>query len=197
MFVLTIDQRASRRRGDQVDGLLDWLGVCERAGGFVRSFERTAGDEVQGVLQDAATVVDLALGIVRWRWWSVGIGVGPVDEPLPASARAGSGRAFEYARDAVTRAKSRPDHVAVTGAGSDHASDAEAVFGLLGATVQRRTDQGWEVVDLLATGLSQKEAADKLGVSPQAVSQRLAATLWHQERRARPLVAKLLTWADA
>lgn len=195
MFVLTIDQRASRRGGDRVEPLLDRLGASEPARRFARPFERTAGDEVQGVLVDAAGVVDLVLLLVRSGQWSVGVGIGPVDEPMPASARAGSGPAYQYARDAVTRAKSVPQHVAVTGAVPAEAADAEAVFGLLGAVVQRRTGQGWEVVDLVTTGMTQREVAGKLGISPQAVSQRLAAALWHQERRARPLAARLLVRA--
>ena len=110
MFVLTVDQRHSRRGVDRVEELLDWLATQP---GVVRTFERTAGDEVQGVMDDAAAVVDVVLALVRRSAWSVGIGAGPVHEPLPASTRAGSGPAFELARKAVQRAKSSPQPLAV------------------------------------------------------------------------------------
>lgn len=80
MFVLTVDQRGSRRDVDRVADLLGELRGAE----LLRPFERTAGDEVQAVAADPAVVVDLALDLVRRGHWSVGIGVGPVEQPLPA-----------------------------------------------------------------------------------------------------------------
>src|SRR5665647_193562 len=118
MFVLTVDQHASRRVGDRVEALLADLAPLSGRDGVVRAFERTVGDEVQAVLRDAGLVVDVALQLLRTGGWSVGIGAGPVDEPLPASARAGSGQAFVLARTAVERAKSRTRPVALAGRGS-------------------------------------------------------------------------------
>jgi hypothetical protein len=126
----------------------------------------------------------------------VGVGVGPVDAPLPASTRAGSGPAFTLARDAVTRAKSRPTWLAVTGSRPDDARHAQAALDLLAVIVQRRTDRGWEAVDLAARGLTQVEAAKRLGISKQAVSQRLLAAEWHVEPDGRALASHLLSVAD-
>jgi hypothetical protein len=105
VFVLTIDQRHSRRMGDLVPALLDELATSD-TWTTVRSFERTSGDEVQGVLDTPAAVVDLVLYLVRTDAWSVGIGAGAVDQPLPDSTRAGSGRwlrkigkKFNFSRD--------------------------------------------------------------------------------------------------
>ena len=61
-------------------------------------FERSVGDEVQGVVEKPAEVVDIALHCLRSGQWYVGIGVGAVDLPLPASPREGSGAAFVAAR---------------------------------------------------------------------------------------------------
>jgi DNA-binding CsgD family transcriptional regulator len=194
MFVLTVDQRHSRRSGDRIEPLLRDLAGRQR--GTVRGFERTAGDEVQGVLDHPAGVVDLVTDLVRQGEWSIGVGIGPVDLPLPASTRAGSGAAFTLARDAVTRAKSRPTGLAVSGASTSGASHAQAALDLLAALAQRRTDRGWEAVDLAARGLSQVEIAEQLGVSKQAVSQRLQAADWHLERPARELAGYLLAAAD-
>lgn len=194
MYVLTVDQRDSRRSPDRIEGLLRALG--QRPGAYVLGFERTAGDEVQGVLDDASTVVDLVLRLTRDGAWSIGVGVGEVKTPLPASTRAGSGPAFTAARDAVTRAKSRPYGLAVSGDPPDAARRAQAALELLAATLERRSDRGWEAVDLAASGLNQIEVAAKLGISKQAVSQRLQAADWHAEPDGRELAAHLLSVAD-
>jgi hypothetical protein len=194
MFVLTIDQRHSRRGGDKVDDLLGWLAAQP---GVLRGFERTAGDEVQGVMDDAAAVVDVVLGLVRRGHWSIGIGAGPVHEPLPASTRAGSGPAFELARKAVERAKSSPQLLAVGAPSQEQAVAAQAALDLLASVVQRRTEPGWEAVDLISSGANQTEVAERLAITKQAVSQRLRAATWAPEMAGRVLAAKLLEAADS
>ena len=72
---------------------------------------------------------------------------------------------------------------------------AEAVLQLLAAVVQRRTSPGWEAVDLVSAGLTQAAAAERLGISRQAVGQRLHAALWPHEQAVRPVVADLLSRA--
>lgn len=193
MYVLTVDQRASRRGTDLVAGLLEDL--AQRLG-VVRAFERTAGDEVQGILDDPVRVVEVVLDLVRQDAWSIGIGVGPVREPLPPSTRAGSGPAFTLARQAVTRAKNRPSGLAVEGSAPEAARRAQTVLDLIASVVRRRTDRGWEAVDLAAAGLTQLQVASRLGISKQAVSQRLQAAEWHLEPDARALASHLLSVAD-
>lgn len=201
MFVLTIDQQQSRRVGDRVEQLLAELAPLNGRDGVVRAFERTVGDEVQAVFDDATLVVDVALRLLRTGGWSIGIGAGEVDEPLPSSARAGSGPAFVLARGAVERAKSRgrPVPLAVEGRASERGRDAEAVLALLGAVVVRRSPAGWAVVDTLS-GLgpdaTQGDVAVHLGVTQQAVSQRLRAAMWAEEAAARPVAARLLDEAQ-
>ena len=202
MFVMTIDQQGSTRRGDQVASLLAHLaerGLTHPAEGFVLGFERTVGDEVQAVLDSAERVVEVALELVRLDGWSIGIGAGEVHEPLPATSRAASGQAFVHARDAVERAKQRGSTVplAVDGAHPERAGEAEALLRLLGAVVARRTAAGWAAVDALVAGAqTQKDVAARLGVSEQAVSQRLRTALWAEESANRPLAARLLTEAQ-
>jgi hypothetical protein len=197
VIVLTIDQRGSQRGRDLIDDLIRDLAAILPADALVRPFERTAGDEAQGLLAGPDHAVTAALALVRDGSWSVGLGLGPVQEPIPASVRAAAGPAFVHARDAVSRAKSSPRHVAVSGPDPLTAGDAEALLALLAAIVQRRSRHGWEVADLMATGVTQQAAAKRLGISPQAVSQRLHAALWHEQRRAEPLAARLLRVADS
>ena len=190
-FVLTVDQRASRRSPDRVsDALAALAGVPT-----VLRFERTAGDEFQGVLDDPAVVVAVVLDLVRGGGWSIGVGAGPVQTPLPRSTRAATGGAFVAARSAVEAAKRRPARVAVRGAASTAAGDAQAVLTALAVLVERRSDQAWEAIALVEAGRTQAEAAAELGVTRQAVGQRLAAGLWEVERDLRPTAARLLVRA--
>ena len=193
MFVMTVDQRRSSRDIDRVPDLLDRY----RDFDLIRPFERTAGDEVQAVCEDAATVVAIALDLVATPHWSVGIGVGSVELPLPDTTRAGRGQAFEAARDAVTRAKNAPAALAVTGPEPAAAEDAETASTLVAILVARRSDQGREAVALMAEGMSQTDAAERLGISKQAMSQRLSVAGWHVENAGRTLAARLLNAADA
>jgi hypothetical protein len=191
-YVLTVDQRASRRGPDRV------ADVLERLNGdvpTVLAFERTAGDEFQGVLAEPGTVVDVVLRLVRLGGWSIGVGAGPVQTPLPKSTRAGAGAAFLSARRAVEAAKQRPARLAVRGAVPAEAGDAQAVLSALAVVVERRSDQAWEAIALVDGGHTQAEAAIELGISRQAVGQRLAAGLWDLERDLRPTAARLLARA--
>ncbi len=192
VVVVTVDQRGSRSGPDLVEALLADLNDPRRARTRVLGFERTAGDEVQGVLGDPAAAVDLALGLAATGSWSVGLGTGAVQSPLPRSTRAARGPAFENARRAVERAKTGAEPVAVRGPDEATADQADALLQLLAAVVRRRSPAGLEVCALLAQGLTQREAAERLGVSKQAVSQRAQAALWTQEVRVRPLAARLV-----
>jgi hypothetical protein len=191
-FVLTVDQRASRRSPDRVG---DALRELNADGSALLAFERTAGDEFQGVLADADDVVDVVLRLVRAGGWSIGVGAGPVQTPLPSSTRAGAGPAFLSARRAVDAAKQRAGRLAVRGAVPADAGDAQAVLSALAVLVDRRSEQAWEAIALVGTGRTQAEAAAELGISRQAVGQRLAAGLWELERELRPTAARLLTRA--
>src|SRR4051812_33299150 len=127
--------------------------------------------------------------------WSIGVGAGPVQLPLPESTRAGSGPAFLAARRAVDAAKQRPFRLAVRGASPADAADAQAVLTALAALVERRSQQAWEAIALVEEGATQADAAAALGISRQAVGQRLAAGMWELERELRPTAARLLARA--
>jgi hypothetical protein len=221
MYVMTIDQRGSTGDIDRVPGLLEGLSALSTAG----RFERSVGDEVQGVVERADEVVEIALHALRSGRWYVGIGVGEVDLPLPASPREGSGPAFVAARAAVDRAKGAAAHVplavvagrdrrranaattAADGAsgsqGARACANAEAVLRLIGRLVQDRTAAQWKVVDVLrsvrhdthGTHGSQKIAAQKLGITEQSVSRAVLRSGWQEEWAARPAAELLLTLA--
>ena len=79
-FVLTADQIDSRRHGDLVDATLTQLASVRTR----RPFLRTVGDELQGLLGEPASVVDAILILMRAEQWHIGLGLGPVTEPVPA-----------------------------------------------------------------------------------------------------------------
>ncbi|CCQ16530.1 putative uncharacterized protein [Rhodococcus sp. AW25M09] len=177
---------------DRVPELLDRY----RDHKLTRPFDRTAGDEVQAVCEDAATVVSIALELVSTTHWTVGIGIGSVELPLPTTTRAGRGPAFEAARDAVNRAKNAPLALAVSGPHPAAAEDAETAATLVALLVDRRTDPGREAVALMSRGLSQTDAAEQLKISKQAMSQRLSVAGWHIETAGRTLAVRLLNAAN-
>jgi hypothetical protein len=191
-YVLTVDQRASRTHPDRVPEVLRQLNAVVPT---VLGFERTAGDEFQGLLADPDDVVEVVLRLVRSGDWSIGVGAGPVQMPLPPSTRAGAGQAFLSARRAVDAAKQRPARLAVRGAVPADAGDAQAVLTALAVVVERRSEQAWEAIALVGAGRTQADAATELGISRQAVGQRLAAGLWDLERELRPTAARCLTRA--
>jgi hypothetical protein len=208
MYVMTIDQRGSTGDVDRVPDLLKEVGALSTAG----RFERSVGDEVQGVVEQPDEVVEIALHALRSGRWYVGIGVGEVDQPLPASPREGSGPAFVAARAAVDRAKAAAAHVplaVVAGSGrrAGACANAEAVLRLIGRLVQDRTVAQWKVVDVLrsvrdgqsgshGTHGTQKIAAQKLGITEQSVSRAVLRSGWQEEWAARPAAAMLLSFAD-
>lgn len=210
MYVLTIDQKHSRRSSDLVPQLLSELNAV-RPECLLVPFTRTVGDEVQGVTDNAEHAVRLVLLALRARAWWIGIGVGEVESPMPDDSREGRGPAFVQARLAVDAAKASRTGVPVAVASAEGASDgapagtfaaadAEAVLRLVGRLVADRSDAQWRIVDALvadgdARG-SRKSVAGLLDISPQAVSKSLASAGWEDEKTGRTAAAKLLEAVD-
>ena len=130
--------------------------------------------------------------LVRAEHWRVGVGFGTVDTPVPASVREARGAAFIAAREAIGAAGAdasgisfaTPHGVVGTAEYSREAEDnarerrvsqARAAAVLLHQVWSRRTREGWDVVDVMNEVETGREAANQLGISPSAVSQRLRA----------------------
>jgi hypothetical protein len=186
VVVLTVDQDASRDGPDEVPPALDALAEVP----CLLPFERTVGDEFQGLLDDPASLPAALEPLLRADAWNIGIGIGEVETPLPAQARAGRGPAYLAAREAVTAAKSSPWRVRASGP-KEAARALESAVWLWAALLARRTARGWEVADLVDQGLTYDETATRLHISQSAVSQRAAAAGIAEGRRARELVEYL------
>lgn len=198
MFVITADQVGSRHRDDLGADLIARLAPAY-GDTLLLPPDQTAGDEVQLLTDSADTALDIALDTTRTGEWSVGIGVGDIRTPLPDAVRKAGGPAFIAAREAVEAAKRADGRIALRTGRADDRDRAERVESLLRLLVllrERRSDPGWEVVDLVADGSPQKDAAAALAITPAAVSARLKAAQWRAEQDARPAVAHLLAELD-
>ena len=194
-YVLLADQVDSRTESDRVPSALDALVDV----GMLLPYERTAGDEIQGLAATGSAAVASIVALTRLEGWRIGIGVGTVDEPLPTSTRAARGDAYLAARTAISAARRSPvelsltpgDSVRASGYG-DYVEDAETALWLLRGTLARRSAEGWELMDLLDAGLTNAQAAASLGISPSAVSQRLTRAARTEGVRGARLATRLL-----
>lgn len=195
MFAVTIDQRSSRSAGDRVPGLLKLLAEVCAGTPPIAGFDRTVGDEVEGLFDDAAGVVAAVRAALVMGDWHIGLGIGSV-ESTGRNVREARGSAFVAAREAVERAKVSGEVEVRQGADvniSPLALEAsQVIFQLLGALLADRTDAQREVSDLFDAGLTGREAAAALGVSPSAVSQRRTASRYDLETRGWAVLSELL-----
>lgn len=214
MFVITADQIGSRTDRDRASEVIDRL-QADFGAAFALPPDQTSGDEIQVMMTDAQAALGVILALHRTGYWSVGLGIGGVRVPLPASTRQAAGSAFVGARSAVTRAKKAESRFAlvvaagrtppvaagsVSGSGSGApllgGEEVEAILSMLLLLRQRRTTEGWEAVDLLQDGVSQRDIAATLGISAAAVSQRIKSALWRVEAAVRPALVRLLENLD-
>ena len=193
MFVITADQVDSRRFHDRVPAALTLLARSPAAtGGASRTFERTAGDEIQGLLSGPEAAVAALAALARQRNWVIGVGIGEVEQPLPDSTRAARGGAYVAARAALEDARAGGERVQVRATSREEvARDVETVLLLLEPLIRERTDAAWAAVDL-AEGRTQAEIGEALGISQSAVSRRLAGAHLELAERAAELATRLL-----
>ncbi|MES1212938.1 MAG: DNA-binding protein [Leifsonia sp.] len=196
MFVVTADQVNSTGRPDLVDVTME--GLNHRYGRrMLLEFDRNSGDEIQALTDDARVALEIVLELTRSSEWSVGLGVGSVREPLPGNVRSASGKAFLAARVAVTAAKKNPLRFRIETRGTTDHIDPGPLVDMLLALRARRTVEGWQLYDLVQAGLTQREAADRLGVTPQAISLRAQSAQLRVEAAAIPPLVQSLEALDA
>jgi len=194
VFVIIADQIGSSTDRDRVAGALAELTVRFGAH-YPLAPERTAGDELQAITADAATALETVLMLLRGPHWRAGLGVGAVRMPLPGSIREASGPAFADARAGVEQAARRPTRFAIVASsgGAPRGEQSRALIDLLLTHRARWSPAGWQLHDLLESGLTQAEAATQLGVTPQATSKRARAAALRVEADARHALVLLLS----
>ena len=204
MFVIDADQRGSRGAEDHVPAAMHRVEAVlesstDGSASLVLPVERTVGDEFQCLVNSTSGVIAVVRDLVRSGGWSIGVAAGAVEDPLPDSVRSARGQAFVLARTAVEEAKRARPSVAFRSPNGRQSQEISAYFRLLATLWKSRTDAGWEAVDAMeasAPELTMSEVAPRMGITRQALSQRLQAAEWKVEREAIPLLERLLEEAD-
>lgn len=162
---------------------------------------RLAGvEEIEATPASAEAVLTLVMALLAAGDWAIGIGI--------ASENASKANADKAALKALSAAHSvlakggKAGHVKIRIRSTDaeaHAmsEDISAAFALLYHVISRRSPEGREATHLMRAGWTQVEAAAELGVSKQAINQRLAAAGWNAELAGWNLAVHLLERANA
>lgn len=195
MFVLTADQVKSRDRTPLATATIDAV-TARYARALPLPVEQSSGDELQAVTPDPDAALGIALLLTRDGAWRVGLGIGSVD-PLGTSVRSSTGDAFVAARDGVNAAKSERRLLVVRAEpDGDDARDLDALCGLLVTLRSARTPAGREIVDLVDALGTQSAAAEQLGISAAAASDRARRAGLKAELAARGALVRGLSALD-
>ncbi|MBC2681562.1 DNA-binding protein [Corynebacterium sp. 4HC-13] len=202
MFAIRASYRGrSRRRGSYVRDVAEALGksssviservlsvedfVCvvpgpEEAGGVVMSLLQTGGFAIgigSVISTDAASNGELDYEDLDEADYNEEI----MEELIGAASRA---LAPKQRASVVSVRVEKPGSggVLAPGKAAEIAEDVAAAFTLLAHVLSRRTKEGREATALLRAGHLQSEAAEMVGITKQAMSQRLAAAGWQAEQ---------------
>ncbi|ATG52204.1 MarR family transcriptional regulator [Brachybacterium vulturis] len=200
MFVLSLSGRPGHGRsvGDPVPALLEALADLE----LPLAPERTAGPEALVLADRAEEALEALLRAAEVGSLAVGLGVGAVRRPLPASVREIAGPAVAAAEEALRTAGTTSQvPLAVRAADARHqdtAADVESVLRLVGWMIRARSRGQWEAVRALRhePGATQARLAERLGVTQQTVSRAVKTSGWREESAAHPLAVRLLSMID-
>ncbi|MCF4006627.1 MarR family transcriptional regulator [Corynebacterium uropygiale] len=176
----------SSRRADLVRRSAAALSTLQGVG----EVEVLGVEDICAPVSSAEAVCDLVMALLSDGEWAISIGVFPGSESAEAAMSVATAALRRHARAGTVRA-------AVEHAPASAHQDIEAVFALLGQVLHKRTLEGREATSLVRRGLNQNEAARELGISKQAVSQRLHAAGWHAETAGWQLAVNILRRADS
>lgn len=184
MFAVIARYRGrSTRRADHVRASAAALSRLDGVG----EVSVTGIEELTATPDDAVAVTTLVLALLAAGDWAVGIGVSP-DRAEGAAVAAAGGALGRGGRAGRVRARIRTDDPG----GAELADDIGSAFTLLHHVISRRSPEGREATNLVRAGWTQVEAAAELGVSKQAINQRLQAAGWHAEEAGWSLAVHLL-----
>lgn len=173
-----------RRRAEIVKRSAEALATLEGVG----TFEVVGVEDIRALIDDPEATCMLIMALLSDGNWAIGIGItdaaaGADTSALDAASKAVGNRAGGVG---VVVDKRVP--------GTD-AADIASAFALLGHVLAKRTVEGREATSLVRSGLNQNEAAAELGISKQAMSQRLQAAGWQAEQAGWQLAVNLMTRA--
>lgn len=199
----------SRRRADYIRDVAEALASTSAV-----SDVRIYGSEGFAVVSpDADGATTVVLNLLQAGDFAVGIGavVGAVEDAAAGQVDPTDENAVGEVRDQLFEAAARsfsrqhraatvatrvelpgPGGVRAPGTPADVADDVTAAFTLLAHVLTRRTPEGREATALMRQGHLQTEAAEYVGISKQAMSQRLAAAGWQAEQAGWTLAVHML-----
>ena len=163
----------------------------------VGEFEFLGVEDICAKVDTATAVCEVAMALLADGSWAISIGISHDDAKktatrgLKPSARPGQ----VYATIAPAIATGTGSKAAKDKAKKD-ASNIVAAFALLSFVLGKRTAEGREATSLVRSGFNQNEAAEELGISKQAMSQRLQAAGWAAEGAGWQLAVNLIAAAN-
>ncbi|GAB3074840.1 MarR family transcriptional regulator [Corynebacterium aquatimens] len=152
----------------------------------VHEFEAVGVEDIRTLVDDADAACTVVMALLSDGGWAVGIGIGDTASVLGTASSAAGTKAGSVG---VRIFPAIPD--------STLEADITAAFALMAYVLSKRTIEGREATSLVRSGLNQNEAAKELGISKQAMSQRLAAAGWGAEQAGWQLAYNLITQADS
>ena len=150
----------------------------------VSPFEVIGVEDIRTTVDGPETALNLIMALLSDGNWAVGLGITRRRRAEFAATEAVGTRAAQV--KAITDAHA-PD---------TEAEDISATFALLAHILHKRTFEGREATSLVRSGLNQNEAAAQLGISKQAMSQRLQAAGWQAEQAGWKLALHLMRRAS-
>ncbi|MDN6137682.1 MAG: MarR family transcriptional regulator [Corynebacterium casei] len=163
----------------------------------VGEFEFLGVEDICAKVDTATAVCEVAMALLADGSWAISIGISHDDAKKTAT------RGLKpSARPRQVYATIEP--AIATGTGSKAAKDKAkkdasnivAAFALLSFVLGKRTAEGREATSLVRSGFNQNEAAEELGISKQAMSQRLQAAGWAAEGAGWQLAVNLIAAAN-
>lgn len=199
MFYILARYRGHKRRKAEI--------VRDSADAFSRlvsseHIEIVGLDEFTLQVADAETAVGVVMALLAPGEWAIALSYLPgrvagFSDDATASEAATSSPQLELCRRTLGKQPSAGKvsvrFLADTG---NWANDIHASFELIGFVLQKRSAEGREATALVRSGLSQIEAASALGISKQAMSQRLQAAGWRAEQAGYAQAISLLARAQ-
>ncbi|MFH0410565.1 MarR family transcriptional regulator [Corynebacterium sp. L4756] len=182
------------RRAELVEQSAVALSTLEGVG----EFDFLGVEDICAEVETATAVCEVVMALLADGSWAISIGVSTKDAKqaatngLKSSARPGQ----VYATVEPVIASGTGSLASKNKAKTDAANIVSA-FALLSFVLSKRTTEGREATSLVRSGLNQNEAAEELGISKQAMSQRLQAAGWAAEGAGWQLAVNLIATANS
>lgn len=182
------------RRAELVRRFAEALSTLEDSG----EFEILGVEEIRAHVASPSTACDVVMALLAAGDWAIGIGVIPgtaTPDPEDTDQVTLAKKTASEALRPTTRAGTVK--VRIHGAKRDdiRGFNISAAFTLMAQVLSKRSHEGREATSLVRSGFNQNEAAEELGISKQAMSQRLQAAGWQAEQAGWQLAVNLLDQA--